>query len=136
MAIQIIVYSRATGRVRRVIDPGDAPVADVETHANLHPGEAIVVYRKRGKGRKGRGKDTLRAWQAMASKVSGKTPHPLHPQVARAVKWVAPTAAQQPSDVHHIVDGSGQVVGSVHVCFGCGDSAEHFPGHRLVPAAS
>lgn len=121
---QLIVYSRATGRVRRVIDTGGQPVADARAHANVRPGEAFAVRTKRGKRR-----DNLAAWQAAASAACGRIPQPLHPDIEAQVVAAAPLAVRQPSDLHHVVDAQGRVVGSIHADPACGDA---IPGHTLV----
>lgn len=71
MAIQAIVYSIATGRVRRVIDP-QASVPNVIAflaQAGASAGEAVLVYNKQGNGA-----DTLPAWQAAVNAHTGLTP--------------------------------------------------------------
>ena len=68
MAIQAIVYSIATGRVRRVVDP-QANVPNVIAflaQAKASAGEAVLVYNKQGNGA-----DTLPAWQAAVNAHTG-----------------------------------------------------------------
>jgi hypothetical protein len=69
--IQVIVYSVATGRVRRVIDPQGAleDVALLVKHANVGPGEAGLVYIKQGAGL-----DQRQSWQAAVTAHTGLTP--------------------------------------------------------------
>ena len=70
MTIQVIVYSKATGRVRRVADPG-VSVSNVLAFLNqvtIHAGEARLVYNKLGGGG-----DDANAWQAAVNKVTGKS---------------------------------------------------------------
>lgn len=71
MAIQVIVYSVATGRVRRVIDP-QAVTPNVIAYLNqvtITAGEARLVYNKQGSGA-----DTLLAWQAAVNAHTGLAP--------------------------------------------------------------
>lgn len=132
MPIQLIVYSKTTGRVRRVIDPNGDPIADAIAHANPHPGETVIIYLKLGDG-----EDHVGSWQAAASLHCGKIPQPLHPAIEKHVMAAAPKAVPQASDLHHIVNAAGQIVGSIHLCFDCGDSVAHFPpGHTIIPATS
>lgn len=59
--VQVVIYSVATGRVRRVIDPQKS-VPNVQAFlasAGAGPGEAALAYTKQGGGA-----DTLSAWQA------------------------------------------------------------------------
>lgn len=61
MTIHVIVYSKATGRVRRVVAPQGSvpPVATV-------PGEATLIYTQHGGG-----VDTAVAWQAAVNGHTG-----------------------------------------------------------------
>lgn len=73
--IQIIVYSAATGRVRRVIDPQvEVDVEAFQRSVNLSPGEVSVAYTKRGRDAQGNSLDTLPHWQALISAHTGLTP--------------------------------------------------------------
>jgi hypothetical protein len=71
VAIQAIIYSKATGRVRRVLDP-QANVPNVIAflaQAGAQTGEGVIVYTKQGGGA-----DTLNAWQAAVNTVTGLSP--------------------------------------------------------------
>jgi hypothetical protein len=70
VAVQIIVYSLATGRVRRVEDP-QANVPNVVAYLAQVPivsGEARIIYNKQGNGA-----DTAIAWQLAVNAVTGKS---------------------------------------------------------------
>lgn len=82
MAIQAIVYSIATGRVRRVVDP-QASVPNVIAflaQAGASAGEAVLVYNKQGNGA-----DTLPAWQAAVNAHTGLSV--AFPPNAMATDW-------------------------------------------------
>lgn len=76
MAVQVIVYSRATGRVRRVIDPEIAVVNALAllAQAKAGPGEAAAVYTKRGLDAQGNSLDQLPQWQAAITQLTQLTP--------------------------------------------------------------
>lgn len=68
MTIQVIIYSIATGRVRRVEDPL-AAVPNALTYLNQVPigeGEARLLYTKQGNGA-----DTAISWQAAVNAHTG-----------------------------------------------------------------
>lgn len=68
MAIQAIVYSTATGRVRRVLDP-QANVPNVLSFlatAKAGPGESVMVYTKQAV-------NDIFAWQAAVNAHTGKS---------------------------------------------------------------
>lgn len=69
--IQVIVYSTATGRVRRVIDPQvNVPnVVAFLAQAGAVTGESTLVYNKVGGGN-----DNLLAWQAAVNTHTGLAP--------------------------------------------------------------
>jgi len=109
MAIQAIVYSAATGRVRRVIDP-NAAVPNVITflaQAKARPGEAVMAYTKQGGGA-----DTLAAWQAAVTTLTGKTPT---------------------NDRYCVIDANNNIVGVVNADPLCGDAV---PNCTLVAHAT
>jgi len=69
--IQVIVYSIATGRVRRAVDP-TVMVPNAISYMNqvaIVPGEGRLVYNKQGSGL-----DTLAAWQATVNAHTGLNP--------------------------------------------------------------
>lgn len=71
MSVQAIIYSKATGRVRRVLDP-ETNVPNVIAFlasAGAGTGEAVIVYTKQGNGA-----DTLSAWQATVNAHTGLSP--------------------------------------------------------------
>ena len=105
MAIQIIVYSIATGRVRRVVDPQeDVPSAIAFlAQVRITTGEACIVYNKQGNGL-----DTLLAWQAAVTAVTGITPA---------------------ADRYVVVDTSGNIIAAILADVACGDSLS---GYTLV----
>lgn len=70
MTIQVLVYSLATGRVRRAVDP-QTIVPNAIAYLNqvpIHAGEGRIVYAK-----KGGGQDDANAWQAAVNAVTGKS---------------------------------------------------------------
>ena len=82
MAIQAIVYSVATGRVRRVLDP-KASVPNVLAflaQAGAGTGEAVLVYTKQGSGA-----DTAIAWQAAVNAHTGLSV--AFPANSTAIDW-------------------------------------------------
>jgi hypothetical protein len=104
MATQAIIYSKATGRVRRVLDPQDDVADDVLTQrANPGVGEAVHIYTKLHGGR-----DHLLAWQAAVNSVTG-----LDPDAAKA-------------DWHVVIsnDGANTILRHVIADLACGDSYE------------
>ena len=139
--VQAIVYSKATGRVRRVIDTG-APVADVASFladVQVAPGEAVMAMTKRASTPQrfaGRGNNTLHDWQAVVSMATKLCPAPMHPDVhahvtaSAAARSLALTPTQ---DRYCIIDAVGNIVGAVIADPSCGDSGEHFgAGFQLV----
>jgi hypothetical protein len=64
--IQAIIYSAATGRVRRVVDPRSDALT-VQDH--IGRGEAHLIYTKLGAGQ-----DTRDAWQAAVNAHTGLSP--------------------------------------------------------------
>lgn len=108
--IQVIVYSVATGRVRRVVDP-EVNVPNVLAFLNqvhIAPGEARLLYNKVGGGA-----DTLPAWQAAVNAHTG-----LSPDTAQA-DWYVGVDANNAIQSWCIADPA------------CGDS---LPGLTLVKA--
>jgi hypothetical protein len=100
---QIIVYSTATGRVRRVVDPQKivTNVIAFVAQAGAQAGESTLVYNNTGTG-------NLSAWQAAVNAKTLKTPT---------------------GDRYCIIDAGNNIVG---VCFAdplCGDAV---PGCTLV----
>lgn len=95
MAVQAIVYSKATGRVRRVVDPeADVPnVIAFLAQAKAGAGEAVLVYTKAGNGQ-----DTLAAWQAAINVHTG-----LNPDTAQA-DWYVEVDSQNNILTWHIAD--------------------------------
>lgn len=109
MTIQAIVYSVATGRVRRVIDP-NAIVPNVIAflaQAKAGAGEAVMVYNKQGSGA-----DTLAAWQSAVTTLTGKTPA---------------------NDRYCIIDANNNIIGSLIADPSCGDAV---PNCTLVAHAT
>ena len=106
MAVQLITYSVATGRVRRVLDPQvNVPnVIAFLAQAKLSAGEAAMVYSKTGA-------DDLNAWQAAANAHTGLTPS---------------------GDRYCIIDAGNNIVGVVIADPACGDG---IPGCTLVAHA-
>lgn len=108
--IQIIVYSLATGRVRRVIDPQEnvpSALAFLE-QCGIVSGEGRIVYNKLGGGQ-----DTLAAWQAAVNNVTGKNPD----------------SAQ--SDWYCVIDANNNIATSIIADPTCGDG---YTGYTLVNA--
>lgn len=103
MAVQLIVYSAATGRVRRVLDPQKvvANVIQFLAQANLGVGEAAMVYTKTGA-------DNVTAWQAAANAHTGLTPT---------------------ADRYCVIDAGNNIVGTVIADPACGDG---YPNCTLV----
>lgn len=71
MTVQIITYSKSTGRVRGVYDPQVAVASALQllNQVPLHSGEGSIVYTKLGGGL-----DDISAWQAAVDKVTGLNP--------------------------------------------------------------
>lgn len=71
MAVQAIIYSTATGRVRRVVDPQGnvANVLQFLASVGAQAGEKAILYTKQGNGQ-----DMVMAWQAAATANSSLTP--------------------------------------------------------------
>ena len=71
MTTQVVVYSIATGRVRRVVDANldVSNVLALRAQVSAHAGEGLLIYTKQGGGQ-----DTLIAWQSAVSTATGKTP--------------------------------------------------------------
>lgn len=110
MALQAIVYSLTTGRIRRVIDPElDIDEATLLSHVTLANGEGAHVYTKIGQG-----KDHLLSWQLAVSAKTGLVP-------------------TEDTCRHAVIDKAGNVVGSVYADLNCGDA---IPDHRLVKHSS
>lgn len=103
MAIQLIVYSVATGRVRRVLDPQKVVpnVVQFLAQANLRAGEAAMVYTKTGA-------NNISAWQAAVNAQTGKTPS---------------------GDRYCVIDAGNNIVGVVIADPTCGDG---YPSCTLV----
>jgi hypothetical protein len=113
--IQVIVYSIATGRVRRVADP-QATVPNVIAFLNqvsIHAGEARIVYNKQGNGA-----DDVNAWQGAVNNVTGKSL----------------AFGQDAGDTYAEIDGANNIV-SVHVADpACGDGPVSGVALVLAPA--
>lgn len=109
--VQAIIYSKATGRVRRVVDPQvNVPnVIKFINSAGAGVGEAVLVYTKQGGGL-----DTLNAWQAAVNAHTG-----MDPDVAKADWYVA-------------VDALNNIVEAMVCDPACGDT--HPGGLMLVKA--
>lgn len=107
MSVQLIVYSVATGRVRRVVDPQAAVpnVIQFLAQAKLGPGEAAMVYTKTGT-------DNVIAWQAAVNAKTGKTPT---------------------GDRYCVIDAGNNILGSLIADPACGDSV---PGCTLAAHAT
>jgi len=101
--IQAIIYSVATGRVRRVIDPqANVPnVIQFLARAGGLLGEAVLVYTKIGQ-------DDLNAWQAAVNAHTGRIPA---------------------NDRYCIIDQTNAIVGAVIADPSCGDG---YPNCILV----
>ena len=131
----------ATGRVRRVVDPG-APVSDVAAllaSVQVATGEAVMAMNKRAVTPlrvATRGNNTLYDWQAVVSMATKLCPAPMHPDVhahvtaSAAARSLALTPTQ---DRYCIIDAVGNIVGAVIADPSCGDSGEHFgAGFQLI----
>lgn len=82
MSVQAVVYSTATGRVRRILDP-QANVPNVLAflaQAGAVTGESTLAYTKQGGGL-----DTAIAWQAAVNAHTGKSV--AFPPDATATDW-------------------------------------------------
>lgn len=95
MAVQLIVYSVATGRVRRVVGPQKIVPSVIQflAQANLRAGEAAMVYTKTGN-------DNVNAWQAAVNAKTGKTPS---------------------GDRYCVIDAGNNIIGVVIADPACGD---------------
>lgn len=110
---QAVVYSQATGRVRRVIDPAPAVV-------EVGAGEAFLLITKRAPPRG----TTLYDWQVLACRATKRRPVPLHPSVDAHVTATAGVALTDVPDRYVVVDGTGKIL-RVAICDpACGDSVE------------
>lgn len=124
MTVQVIVYSKASGRVRRVVDP-QVVVPNVITFLNqvpVHGGELRMVYNKVG----GVANDTIYAWQAAASLQSGLIPTPLHPDVQAYVLAKAAAASKTlttVSDWYCVIDANNNILSGGYCDPAAGDSA-------------
>lgn len=101
MAFHFIIYSKATGRVRRVIVENPPPI-DPVAYANklkLTSGEALITYGLKDEEKQL--KDTAIDWQAIVSAETGSIPT---------------------NDRYAIVNQDGEVVGSLHADLACGDA--------------
>ena len=126
--LQAVVYSKATGRVRRVVDPAPADPASACQSA----GEAVLLMRKR-LGRP----NTLLDWQVLASRAAGKRPVPIHPTVDAHVTATARVVLTDAPDRYCVIDVHDNIVGVVIADPACGDAGEHFGvGCTLVPHAT
>lgn len=107
--IQAIVYSIATGRVRRVVDP-QANVPNVIAflaQAKAGAGEAVLVYTKQGNGL-----DNLLSWQAAVTAHTGITPA---------------------NDRYCVIDANSNIVSAIIADPACGDG---YSGYTLVANAA
>lgn len=125
--IQVIVYSKVTGRVRRVVDPQAAVpnVLQFLAQAGAGTGEGTLVYNLVGGGA-----DNLGAWQAAVSAHTGLIPTPLHPAILAQVQAAAPTATV----VHdrYVAIDSNNIIQGVHLLDpACGDG-NALPGMTLI----
>jgi hypothetical protein len=133
--IQVIVYSKATGRVRRVLDP-DANVPNVLAYlsqAGTTVGEAAMVYVKKGLDAQGNPLDSIVTWQSAVSALTGLIPTPLHPDVLPAIQQAAPTAITASVDRYCVIDATNTISMVVIADPACGDG---YPGCTLVPHAT
>lgn len=114
MTVQVIVYSVATGRVRRVADP-QIVVSNVVAHLNqvtITAGEARLVYSKSTTG-----PNDIFAWQAAVNAHTGKTV----------------SVGVDSGDTYCVVDAAGKIV---HIGFmdpACGDG---YPGCTLAQSTT
>lgn len=112
MAVQAIVYSTATGRVRRVVDP-QVNVPNVIAFLQgipIGPGEARLLYNKVGNGA-----DNVFAWQAAVNVVTLLAPE---------------------NDRFCAIDANNQIVGFFLGDLACGDGPNLFPNCTFVPHPS
>jgi hypothetical protein len=128
--VQAIVYSEATGRVRRVLDPGRhiRPARFAELLATVRPqlGERALIYAKQLGGA-----DTLHAWQREASLACGRLPDPVHPVTLAVVEEAAAArgiALRRVKDRYVAVDPAGRVR-AVHYA---DPLIDHVAGCRLL----
>ncbi len=132
MAIQAIVYSKATGRVRRVLDP-NATVGNVIAflaQAKAGVGEGVMAYTKKGLDGQGNSLDNLFSWQSAVSVATGLIPTPLHPDVLSAVVQAAPAAVTASLDRYCVIDAQNNILMAVYADPACGDG---YAGCTLVP---
>jgi hypothetical protein len=102
MTVQLVIYSKATGRVRRTWDPNVAVpnVLLLIAQCGAQPGEGVVVYNKAGGGQ-----DTLLTWQAAVNAVTGKSV----------------VVGVDAGDTYAIVDSNNNIVNVVAADPACGD---------------
>lgn len=141
MALQLIVYSLATGRVRRfryLTDEQQRMSAQdiaLRFGATVPTAEDYWLPMGAGEGRLSRapvpGEDAHETHVAVIV-ATGKMPTPLHHETERRALIAAPAATRTPCDLHSIVNGAGEAVNVIHACPDCGDRSEHYPGHRLI----
>ena len=114
MTVQVLVYSVATGRFRRAVDP-DAAVPNVIAYLNqvtITAGEARLVYNKQGAGA-----DTIFAWQAAINAHTGKTV----------------SVGVDANDTYCVVDANGNIVHITYADPACGDG---YPNCTLVQSTT
>jgi hypothetical protein len=100
MLVQIIVYSMATGRIRRVADPEVEVKDNYITQIPIVAGEGRILYKK-----KGNGQDHLHSWQNTVNQVTGKSI----------------TAGVDANDTWYFVDANGYIFHVQYACTACGD---------------
>ena len=107
----LVIYSRATGARRRVIDADDD--AEYRAHINqMHPGEGFFFLVH----------DDYDAHR-----------HPEHLDETTARKAGFGKAPAYEDGLHDVVHPRGHVVATTHADPTCGDHGEHFgKSHRLV----
>lgn len=107
MTIQVIVYSTATGRVRRAQDPQLAMpnVISYLAQVPIVTGEARLIYNKQGSGA-----DTLQAWQLAVSNHTGLIPSPLHPVIDAYVRANATTTLTTVTDWYCVIDANNNIL--------------------------
>jgi len=96
MAVQLIIYSKATGRVRRVIDPNAAVANAIQfiAQGKAGPNEGTLLYTKQVT-------NDLNAWQAAVTAATSKVPA---------------------SDRYCIIDANNNIVGAILADPLCGDA--------------
>lgn len=116
--VVLIVFSRATGERRRVIDCDDD--AHYAAHLELmHPGESYLFM-------------SHEEYDSIGGRYEGKPgAHSLNHHVALHAGF---SKAPDPHEsIHAVVHPDGTVVNMVHADLTCGDSGEHYAtGHKLV----